>query len=226
MSIRNALIPWTAGLAMALAGGPAWTSVALPPLYEYEQPPVYGVEGDAVLSSMDGGSQNADDFTLAGPTGILTLTWWGTYDRTGYVEDDFTIRILADAGGEPGAVLREYNNLSTTDIFGGDTEQTIGTDESPVIVYFFSPSEPLDLATGTYYLSVMNDIADATWFWVFGSGGNGASWARAADGDTWTAGDSNLAFRVEGIPVPLPAAFWLFGSAVAGLAGFRYSRKG
>jgi hypothetical protein len=45
------------------------------------------------------------------------------------------------------------------------------------------------------------------------------------NGNNWTtnypSNDGNLAFQVNGSPVPLPAAFWLMSSGLLGLFSFK-----
>lgn len=234
MSKTNAL-----STSLVLAGlfitGPAW------PALIYEQPPLLDIpgedRGDGAYSSMDGGTQNADDFVLGGRSQITGLRWWGAYNASAPDADAFILRVIADDNGDPNALASVWSITYQADYSGGAalTRTADGTVAGGLPVYrydlvldninTFLP--PFDLNDGAYYFSVMNDPEGAQWFWIYSSQGVGSIWTRSADGDSWTsAASSNLAFRVDGIPVttvPVPGALWLFGPAVA--ATLRLKRR-
>src|SRR5215217_4531694 len=65
-------------------------------------------EAGAVASNFAGGDpeyafQSADDFSLAAPSTITHVTWWGVYQGSNIpLEPDlFTVRIFADNAGTP-----------------------------------------------------------------------------------------------------------------------------
>jgi hypothetical protein len=169
---------------------------ANPTFSSYTQTPVDG--GDGLFSNVSAGAQNADDFTVPSTERMDRLTWWGSYDAPD--TDDFIVRIFTDSAASPNTLLREYTTITVT-----ATPTLLNTvNGTPIYQYDFALPDSLVLATGTFYLSVMNETQNNAWYWQMGAIGNSAPtvmWSRQADGDPWTQNyDGNLAFAIEATP--------------------------
>jgi hypothetical protein len=157
-------------------------------------------------SSIDAGLQNAD-FTFNGNADIESISWWGTF-----VPDDdldlFTVRI--------------FNGLGLPDTFtlvpSATTTRT--TDGNLFRFYLDLTSAPVSLASGNYFLSIMNETAHhvtANWSWWTSTSSSpdrdGNNHFRSNDDETW-ADDStgDFAFELSGtqhIPEPDTTALLL-----------------
>ncbi len=188
----------------------------------FSQAPIDG--GDGGFSNVSAGAQNADGFTLSNAASITDLRWWGSYDTVD--TDSFLIRILSNSAGSPGAIKQSY----TTTAPGAATSLT---DIAGAVVYqydFHLPSA-LALTAGNYYLSVSNETTTASWYWLFGGGGDSKSWNRAADGDPWALAASDFAILIEGeissVPgtVPEPETLALLAIGWVALGAGRAARK-
>jgi hypothetical protein len=179
----------------------------------------------------------ADDFSLTGlDTTIRSIHWRGkltggtSYAQT-YEVDNFTLRIYADSSGPTGAPLHEF--------MVGSSVNRIGTGLISAGADVFDYSADITATTltagTTYWLSIFNDTTadtDDIWAWVyannaFTSGNN--SYGSATDGATWLGNTIvDFSFRLDNAAVsavPVPAAVWLMGSALAGLFGFSHRKS-
>ena len=89
-----------------------------------------------------------------------------------------------------------------------------------VFLYSSALAAPFDATAGTvYWLSIYNQVTDSMWGWQIAADyGNGSY--QTVD-LTEHGGTSNVAFQLEGSPVPEPATMLLLGSGLVGLAAIR-----
>jgi hypothetical protein len=139
--------------------------------------------GNTVAYSM------AENFSLTEPRTINTLVIWGLYvpNSGDSVTDAFTVSVLEDDRGLPGAVISSessvvFSRTKTGAILFGYDEWT----------YSMALANPVMLSPGTYFIEVFNDTAGspATFFWETGSldaehGGVGAVGAPEVPGVNW-----------------------------------------
>ncbi|MCK0505605.1 PEP-CTERM sorting domain-containing protein [Aromatoleum anaerobium] len=184
----------------------------------YAQAPLDAGEAIEAEYSIAGffGFQNADAFSLAGPSTVTGFRWWGTE-----VSDVslFVVRLFDDVATAP----------DTFDTLGGSiiARPTSLTDSAatPIFEFDLTLSTPLQL-DGSAYLSVFLDTDQEFWFWLESAEGDSVSAFRGVDGDVWAMLPPDLAFAVTGEAVtqgvPEPGALALLGiAALAGLAGRR-----
>ncbi len=183
-------------------------------------------------SDLDAAAIQADDFSLTSPDlTIRSIYWRGFLSSVGgantYEVDNFTLRIYADSSGPSGSPLHEFSVGSAVN--RTDTGLNLGS----VDVYDYSADiTPTTLTAGvTYWLSIFNDTTtdtDDNWGWMRSNSAPfaGNNYYSTDEGASWIPGGiaaRGFAFRLDDAPVsavPVPAAVWLMGSALAGLLGF------
>jgi len=183
----------------------------------------------------------ADNFT-AGVTGTATsILWRGVYfpDYVLSGSDAFTIRFYADNSGSVGSLIQAFsvgNPSSRTYI-----EQLTGYPDYEVYEYVADLGAGITLISGTnYWVSIANDftiVGDGSdgWLWGVGMGaGDGSAWSL--DLSSWNnaspgsnIGPPNYFFAGNQTyfvisAVPIPAAVYLFGSAL-GVMGWLTKRR-
>lgn len=178
---------------------------------------------DATLSDRDSGIYSSDDFTIPVTTTIVRIEWTGVYalDGTPPSLDDYQIRIQADSGSGPGAVL------STT--LAGNAVNRIdsGIDLLGLDVFNYSADIlPFTAAAGTnYWLVIFNNTSgDAGDDWFWGSRfllGN--STVSNDFGATWSAAGHRIDFRLFSA-IPEPSVSFVSMLMIAGLAFHRKKR--
>ena len=169
--------------------------------------------------------QAADDFSLFDDATLTSLSWVGQYD----VEQsaltnpvDFRIYFFADTGGLPDTVPIITVDAPATGVPTGGS-----FDGSPWLAYSIAlPS--LFLSSGDFWISILEydtqtpAIGGSQWLWGRASR-TGSSAVRLGDVDTWAAGDSNMAFTLEGTVagVPEPASLVLCGLGILAVRSVR-----
>jgi len=176
------------------------------------------------FSSLNGGSQVADNFSLGKEYSITGLTWWGSYFEIN-TGDDFSIRLFDDDGGRPAASVN-IPNSDSLDV--SRTAETGVTDDFAQQIYRYDVSLSLVLGPGDFFLSVMNDANDM-WSWAdAANGGDSANWFRVDASQSWSKNNGwDLAFVVSGeqivAEVPEPASWVLI---LLGLSGLLFRQRG
>ena len=196
----------TSMIAVALAGAIA-SSIPLPARAGvlYEQTPSHiacwfsatGLEG-ALLDTW-----RADQFRGSGA--IKRIVWWGDGETATGPDDGFSIRILANANGEPGATLFEPTSGG---IAGTPTGMLSGETGLPEFQWSFVLAQPFNITAGTtYWISIvdLDDPADLDpndnldWCWEESASTSlpGSLFSNFADGPWSTATPGNMAFRLD-----------------------------
>lgn len=134
----------------------------------------------------------------------------GLFDTTG-----FKVEITSDGGTVPGPTVIGQPLMNPPEILGGGVDA------------MFTPVVETLLSDDTNYwvkLSALlppDSFSELSWEFVFSGS---AHWA-AFDGFSLATGESGpFLMGVEVTPVPIPAAFWMMGTALVGLA-VRAKRK-
>ena len=199
------------------------TSTQAAVVHDNGPPTVFSSESD-----LDGVSRAADHFTLASSATISNITWSGVYfsSNTPTEPDDFTIRFYHDNAGLPdnsGLIGSAYTPGNAVNRVDSGNNGAGGQD----IFNYSVDITPLMLSAGTYWLSIINDTTadtDDNWTWSFSSTpstGGGSSAAQVGSLSTWQSINAENSFTLNNVSaVPVPAAVWLMGSALAGLVGF------
>lgn len=183
-------------------------------------------------SGPTGGSQYADNFSLAAKTTITSIDWWGSYAVQG--NDDFSVRIFSDANS---------NIASFASSLAGTGTGAFDLGQAEIFAYSLDLSAlnlDLVLEAGNYYLAILNndDVSLANnnnpsaWLWLESDKGRSGALARQFDGDPWgaTQDPNNFAFVLNGTQqtsppsqnVPEPGMLSLLA---LGAAAFARSRK-
>ena len=122
----------------------------------YDQPPqgpVGGAGSDGHIITV------ADDFQLAHSASIQRIVWWGSYSSYHLpvpTTDNFTLRLYADQGGHPGALLATFA--------AGNDVQRFGT--IPFFIYTYDLPTAFQATAGTrYWLSIVNVPSSDSWNW-------------------------------------------------------------
>jgi hypothetical protein len=215
----------TVVLLLALAGGLSVPGTGAAAVL-FNQPP----NGDeAIVSSIDSGVQNADNFSFSSPVTLNAIRWWGSYfSDPDAGSDAFTVRLFADDNGAPAAnPLMDLNDSITRSA----TSLTLPPQDAPVFQYDMALSNPIDLQVGTYYLSVMNDNTGDLWAWMTSDDDAlTLNWYRSSDGEDWNSDPSfDFAFALSGErqgQVPEPGTLALIGAVIcAAVVSHRRRRR-
>ncbi len=177
--------------------------------YIYNQPPLSTSSGGLVSSPAwsiyTPEHQVFDDFTLTSAYYITGITWWGFYNNSS-PDPAFTIRMY-DSASPTGAY---------TDISGSLTVENHTVGSTVIDEYSITLSAPFNAAANTtYWLSIYNAASNSSWSWQKADSlGNGAY-------QTNKGAVGNVAFQLEGSPVPIPPAAWLLASGLIALVVVR-----
>jgi len=109
----------------------------------------------------------ADEFVFDQDTAIKAVSWWGGHTDDASVPDDFAVRIFADNGGQPGALLADLpvagiQQHRTGNYVNGESPRRFGMYRE--YHYRLTLTAPLALKGGAkYWLSIVN--RSETWLW-------------------------------------------------------------
>jgi hypothetical protein len=180
-------------------------------------PVIYAVVDQGIATPLAGAYSDfnngsiADNFVLASSHQISRLTWWGALGDASL--DSFDLSIYGNSGDSPDTTLFSATSLMTGDL-GIEVFNDGGTD---YYKYSYDIGSGLNLAAGTYHLSVVNQDTSLNWLWLFNSELSGNSFYNLGSGWSNTTGD--LAFQVWGSKpggsVPEPELAWLLLGSVA-----------
>lgn len=158
----------------------------------------------------------ATQFTLGTAGTATAIKWRGYGPNYGGVTDKFSVDFYNDAAGTVGSLLGSFY------IGSSYTAVDTGLDVSGIDIYEFTATlgSGVALASGASWLTIYNSH---TWAWqdadtppyyaINGSADGGTSWSAAYS-------PKNYYFVLEQT-VPVPAALWLFVSAMGSLAWLR-----
>jgi len=175
----------------------------------------------------------AEDFTLTESLSIETLSFWAQSNNSGATPpgDSADWRIYSDNSNLPNALL----SSGTVSTGNGSYSRTLVNSGSPFSDYKYT-LDIVDfvLGAGSYWLAFSpKPEFDATNpvkgpHWILSNTGNGISALSTDGGINWandyalgTDNSFNWSYSIEASAVPVPAAVWLFGSALIGLVSFR-----
>jgi len=192
----------------------------------YSQPWDGGSNSFASQNDTPGGIGNFatayDNFTLSSTSDVEDVEWTGGYfnpPESGPITA-WTITFYANNAGALGGVL---NTLKFNDT-GNETFVGIVNGIFPIYTYSETFTS-IDLAAGTYWLSVVPDLSvPPQWGWATGTGGDGTSYENFLG--TLSATGVDMAFDITGSAIPEPStwAMMMLGFAGLGFAGFRARR--
>jgi hypothetical protein len=217
-------------LSAAIAGL-AWDADAAP-IFSQTPTVVGGLGSDRDYS--DDGSQAADNFTLAAPATVRSVTWRGIFifADTPVFPLSFDLYIYGNTNpGGTGDVPDTANVLSTTTVtFSSASAITdTGLDAAGSNVYEFRANvNPTALSSGTSYW--FSPLADSTnddtddWLWGKADTFDPAA-VRTLTDSAFTAADLGpFYFVLDDAPVPEPSSIGLLTTAALGLLVRRRSR--
>jgi len=211
-------VSWWMVAVAGLAGElPAQVNCGTSPQEVFAQCPALAGPTPMLTSDVVIGGAAADDFTVAVSTPVTRLRFWGAYlDNVlncGPHSDAFTLRLWADAGGQPDGstpialpshtVTRSAAPVAQFDLSGNVL------DAYEYVVTFDGGPFTADAGT-TYWLEVFNDMTahpGCRWGWAKATVGGGAS-------AFWFFGSPPWAFP---LPSPDDLAFTLLTSATPGI---------
>ncbi len=134
----------------------------------------YSSQTDASSPSLGAYSAVVDDFVVGYACTIESVEFWGTHNESpqGPVPA-FTLRVYADAGGQPGALVRE--RLVTDHV-----QEAVPTEGPPVYRYTADLGDPLPVSGNTrFWMSIVAEhsgqggTAPAQWGWLPARTGSG-----------------------------------------------------
>jgi FG-GAP-like repeat len=166
------------------------TATPRPVLTAYTQSPAHsgGAGSDGLRITV------ADDFQLSEDATITRIRWWGGYFGAAPVPDLFTIRVFADAAGQPGPLIRTLDLWRVTSARTG-----ANTGNSPEFEYAGDLRTPFSAKAGVrYWLSISNPLE--VWVWErsqdHGLVGAARSLTDPINGP-WQPYDLDFAFELE-----------------------------
>jgi hypothetical protein len=185
----------------------------------WDKGPSTGPAGDA-WSNQTAGQNFADSVTLAHTTFITGFNYFTVLDLSGdNASDAFHLKVLADAGGQPGAYLtqEDIGFQAVTSIVGGIEE----------LSFQFAPIE--FTAGTTYWVGLSGNGFEAAQLSVLDPGFDGMAQFDGASFDFMATGANGFTdvgdqmFQLTGV-VPEPANIALMAAGLA-LVGFAVRRR-
>ena len=126
---------------------------------------VYADEGCSVCGPGEDQSL-AENFVLASGADINQIVIWGVHDNSDPGDpNDFDVNVFEDQGGLPGAVLYQEFSMASS---ATPTGVLIGFGMEAEVEVTLTPSSPISLGSGTYWIEIYNDTSgvDGAWGWV------------------------------------------------------------
>lgn len=180
------------------------------------------------FSDPDSGFYYANGFSISSTDTVRSVTWQGVYasNDSPITPDSFTIKFYTDSSGIPGAEAGSFVIGAPT--LRMDTGGTLSGFNLFEYTANLGPGISLS-SSQDYWISIFNDTtADANdnWAWALASPGTAPTARSTDDLVTWSAlGTVDFYFILDNVEVvPIPAAVWLFGSAL-GLLGWLKRRS-
>lgn len=155
-----------------------------------------------------------DNFTLTATWDVESVHWVGEYfnpPNQGPITA-WTLTFYANNAGQPG-------NPIASGVFPGNGNETfLGTFGGfPTYMYSLEFGS-FDMGPGTYWLSVVPDLGfPPQWGWSSGIGGDGISYQDFFGTRSQLAVD--MAFALDGRPVPEPGIIFMLGAGALGTLG-------
>ena len=192
------------------------------------------------LSDIGSDFRYASTFRLSSPDTVRSVTWSGGYENNILVPtDSFTISFYETVsdpslGIIPSTLLQSYAVGNSVNRLDSGTD----TDIRDIYTYAADIGDLPLMGSKLYYISIVNDTSlssNTIWRWATGFR-NGLTSAISTDGSvpTWISTDAfqnGLRADIDGTftlnntnLVPIPAAVWLFGSAL-GLLSLTYRKR-
>ena len=163
--------------------------------------------------------QSADDFVVTSDQSVAAIRWWGNDFLDLGEPDNFVVGLFdADVGLPASDPFTELTGISVSE----SVTALVDDANFPIKQYDLGLATPLDLATGNYFISIVNEMTTDAWLWSM-HGASGSSAFRVVDGDDWSASAGNLAFQLlESSSVPAPSTWSLIFAGMAGFWGTKY----
>ncbi len=209
--MKSKMIMVSAGLIGFLMCSVSIVSAAI----VYEQEPVSWSHSNNNYSLI------ADDFLLDEATAVTSIDWWGKFDVATTYQIIIYENVYDSANGnyEPGEALSTFK------------VSDVSKNEYDTDCFIFSADISFTALAGTtYWVSIAPTDATGWTGWRPASSSSVSYLSHytkydAASGEwsPYAGNDSHLdlAFRLNGSPVPVPSAFLLLASGLLGLAGIR-----
>jgi hypothetical protein len=167
----------------------------------------------------------ADNFSLGIQSDITKITWWGGSENFVFPDltnfSHFVLRVYNDSAGSVGGEV--FNITLTT---ANTNPVAVGTSTSGATIYRQEANVAFSLAAGNYWLSVGSvniSPGDDGYVWSFAQNTyDGVFAAELGFGSGYqNFQGAEVAFQIEGDPVPEPATMLALGVGLAALAARR-----